>query len=219
MFNELWIEVKGYDYMVDVSPNRDMSLCQLLLYKNPQAFNVFGSPLLRGYYTTHDSTNAKITFTPTPNSGKSKLPIGMLPTQNFNAPLSYSMSIWIYMLTAILNVVLACIYYFILIPYLSHYIANTMTIVAVATGIVGCIVAFWVWVVLPVLQKKLGQQTDISAINITIPKVAASAQGIWPIVLMVGFATLVLKLSLRPRKQSRQSSEVKYDSIASNGMH
>jgi hypothetical protein len=27
LFNELWIEVKGYDYMVDVSPGQDMSLC------------------------------------------------------------------------------------------------------------------------------------------------------------------------------------------------
>lgn len=27
LFNELWIELKGYDYMVDVSPGHDMSLC------------------------------------------------------------------------------------------------------------------------------------------------------------------------------------------------
>lgn len=27
LFNELWIEVKGLDYMLDVSPNKDRSLC------------------------------------------------------------------------------------------------------------------------------------------------------------------------------------------------
>ncbi|MFO0117208.1 MAG: hypothetical protein ACK521_06205 [bacterium] len=59
--------------MVDVSPAQDRSLCQLQIYKNPLAFNVFGSPLFKGYYTIHDPANNKIGFVPTQQSLKPRL--------------------------------------------------------------------------------------------------------------------------------------------------
>lgn len=64
MFNELWVQIRGADYMVDVSPNRDRTLCQLVIYKNPLAFNVLGTPMMIGYYTVHDTVNGKIGFVP-----------------------------------------------------------------------------------------------------------------------------------------------------------
>lgn len=73
IFNELLIEVRGEDYMADISPKGDMSLCQLLLFKNTMAFNLFGTPLFRGYYVTHDTVNAKMQFVPVPNSPKKRL--------------------------------------------------------------------------------------------------------------------------------------------------
>ena len=157
IFNELLIELKGIDYMADISPNKDMSLCQLLLFKNTMAFNVFGTPLLRGYYTTHDPVNAKMTFVPVPGSLKTRLQLGMLPINFLQAPISNEFSIWIYLLTAVLVVVMAAIYYFVLIPVLGQYITNSTLVVGISTVIVGGVVAGWVWGVLPLLKDAFGE--------------------------------------------------------------
>jgi hypothetical protein len=87
MFNELWVEIKSEDYLVDVSPEKDGSICSLLIYKNPQPFHVFGTPFLQGYYTIHDADNSKIGFAPNTLSNKSKLQSGTLPVQFLDAPL------------------------------------------------------------------------------------------------------------------------------------
>lgn len=165
MFNELWIEIKGMDYMFDVSPNRDNSLCQLAIYKNPLAFHVFGVPMLRGYYTIHDPVNSKISFVPTPNSVKTRLQIGILPSNYLPAPVPQSFNTWIYVITAIITVMLACLYYFVLIPYLKRYISNQMLVVLAGTAIVGSIVASYVWGVLPKLKDAFGQQTEVSGLD------------------------------------------------------
>jgi uncharacterized membrane protein YfhO len=89
----------------------------------------------------------------------------MLPVNFFEAPLPYETSIWIYVITAILTVLLACLYYFFLIPFLKTYISNTMLIVLAATVIVGGIVALYVWVLLPVLKKAFGEQTEVTNID------------------------------------------------------
>lgn len=122
MFNELWIQVLGRDYMIDISPAKDRSLCQLMFYKNPLAFNVFGTPIFTGYYTTHDPVNNKISFVPTPNSPKTMLQIGTLPANFFDAPLSETTTIWVYVITAVVVVALACLYYFVIIPQLSKVV-------------------------------------------------------------------------------------------------
>ena len=45
----------------------------LQIFKNNLAFNVFGTPLFRGYYTIHDPILNKIGFVPTARSLKSNL--------------------------------------------------------------------------------------------------------------------------------------------------
>lgn len=156
MFNELWIEVSGKDYMMDVSPNRDRTLCQLAFYKNPLAFNVFGTPLFMDYYTTHDPVNNKISFVPTKNSTKTRLQIGMLATTMFDAPLSMEVSIWVYVITGVCVVGIAVLYYFVLIPELNKVISSKIGVVLIATVVAGGLAAAYVWGVLPAVKKAFG---------------------------------------------------------------
>ena len=81
----------------------------------------------------------------------------MLPVNFFEAPLSYEFSIWIYLITAVLVVVLAVVYYFALIPLLSRYIETQMLVVLISTGIIGGIAAGWVYGILPILKDEFGE--------------------------------------------------------------
>ena len=85
---------------------------------------MFGAPLFRGYYTIHDPANNKIGFVPTPQSPKTRLAIGMLPTNFFDAPLPLETSIWIYVITGLVVVALGVLYYFVIIPQLKKVISN-----------------------------------------------------------------------------------------------
>jgi hypothetical protein len=175
MFNELWIEVSGADYLMDVSSNRDRSLCQLAFYKNPLAFNVFGTPLFMGYYTTHDPVNNKISFVPTKNSPKTRLQIGTLATNQFDAPLTLEVSIWVYVITGVCVVGIAVLYYFVLIPELNKVITSKILVVLVATVITGGLAAAYVWGILPAVKKAFGAQTEVDQVDpSTIPLVQAS---------------------------------------------
>ena len=60
-----WIEISPYDYMVDVSPGGDGSICQLMIFENPFPFNLIGIPGFNGYCTIHDPDNSRIGFVPT----------------------------------------------------------------------------------------------------------------------------------------------------------
>jgi hypothetical protein len=108
--------------MVDVSPDKDRSLCQLLLFQNLLEMNVFGGPIFKGYYSIHDPKNNKIGFAPLYNSPKRTLQIGEVPLASFNAPAEVEMSIWVYLVTALFVVILAGVYYFVLIPELAKCI-------------------------------------------------------------------------------------------------
>ncbi|MFO0117207.1 MAG: hypothetical protein ACK521_06200 [bacterium] len=48
----------------------------------------------------------------------------MLPTTFFDAPLPLETSIWIYVITGIVVVGLACLYYFVIVPELKKVISN-----------------------------------------------------------------------------------------------
>lgn len=48
----------------------------------------------------------------------------MLPTNFFDAPLSFETSIWIYVITGLVVVGLGCLYYFVIIPQLKKVISN-----------------------------------------------------------------------------------------------
>lgn len=77
MFNRLWVELKAADYIIDVSG--DWSLCQLMIFKNPLGFNIYGAPLFHGYYTIHDPVEGSIGFVPTATSPKKRLALGEVP--------------------------------------------------------------------------------------------------------------------------------------------
>lgn len=79
LFGGLWIELRGEDYLVDVSPDLDRSICQLMLFKNILDMNVFGTPIFKGYYVIHDPKNDKIGFAPLSKSPKKPLKIGEVP--------------------------------------------------------------------------------------------------------------------------------------------
>jgi hypothetical protein len=73
--------------MVDVSDNKDNSLCQLMIFQSLFDINVFGGPIFKGYYSIHDPFNNKIGFAPLKNSPKKILQIGEVPLTPFDAPI------------------------------------------------------------------------------------------------------------------------------------
>ena len=79
LFSGLWLELRGDDFLVDVSPDQDRSLCQLMLFQNILDMNVFGTPIFKGYYAIHDPKNDKIGFAPLSKSPKLPLRIGEVP--------------------------------------------------------------------------------------------------------------------------------------------
>ena len=157
MFNELWVELRGVDYMIDVSEENDHSLCQLMLFKNSLGFNVFGAPLLKGYYTIHDPVKNAIGFVPTPLSPKIRLPLGTVPEAYFVAPLTYEISIWVYVITSVFIILLAGLYYFLLLPELKIWIPDSPILVTgIATVFVNGVVAAYVFLLLPLVKKWFG---------------------------------------------------------------
>lgn len=51
MFGDIWLEIRPDEYVLDVSENKDRSLCLLTFERNNEDFNIIGHPLLMGYYT------------------------------------------------------------------------------------------------------------------------------------------------------------------------
>ncbi len=59
-----WIEILPEDYIIDVSPNGDGSVCMLQFRANIYDFIVLGTPILQNYYVTFDMENTTATFIP-----------------------------------------------------------------------------------------------------------------------------------------------------------
>lgn len=95
-----------------------------MIFKNPLGFNVYGASLFRGYYTIHDSVTNTIGFAPTPGSPKGRLESGEIPDAFFVAPLTFQISLWVYILTAIFVIGVATLYYFALLPWLRTEIKS-----------------------------------------------------------------------------------------------
>lgn len=87
-FSGYWIEIHPRDLFIDVSQSQNGGLCMMLIQKNSYPFNLFGAPMLRGYYTTHDPVKSIISFVPTPNSPKLPLPSGPIPEQELEIDFS-----------------------------------------------------------------------------------------------------------------------------------
>ena len=59
-----WLELRPEDYLLDASDNGDGSVCIFSFTQNSDEFWLLGDVFYRGYYVTHDDTNAKIGLAP-----------------------------------------------------------------------------------------------------------------------------------------------------------
>ena len=58
------------DYLQDTSDAQDGSVCTLKIVQNTENFNIFGTPLMIGYYVMFEADNNRIGFTPNKVSSK-----------------------------------------------------------------------------------------------------------------------------------------------------
>jgi len=57
MFQNMWIEVKPEEYLIDISENGNREVCHILMIGNNYDFFLFGLPIYQGYYTIHNMWN------------------------------------------------------------------------------------------------------------------------------------------------------------------
>ena len=70
LFNDVWLQMNKEDYFYDSSEAQDGSVCMLRIMANSENFNIFGTPLMQGYYVVFDADNHRIGFGPSSNSDK-----------------------------------------------------------------------------------------------------------------------------------------------------
>lgn len=85
MFGDYWIEITPEEYVLDVSEHNDQSLCIFAISANSEDFNVFGHPLLQGYYSTFDMESGTIGFAPHTQSTKYALADAVLPSKTLSS--------------------------------------------------------------------------------------------------------------------------------------
>ena len=85
MFGDYWIEVRPDEYVLDVSKEKDGSICILAVNKNSEAFNIFGFPVLQDYYSVFDMEEGRIGFAATPGSKKDALAAATLPSSSLSS--------------------------------------------------------------------------------------------------------------------------------------
>ncbi len=72
------------DYVVDVSPAGDGSVCKLRIKSLNAPFNIVGMPIYLGYYVTHDYSNPKEqTMSFAPHSNSEKKPVELVSGSRF----------------------------------------------------------------------------------------------------------------------------------------
>lgn len=57
MMQNMWIEVKPEEYLIDISENGNREVCHILMIGNNYDFFLFGLPIYQGYYTIHNMWN------------------------------------------------------------------------------------------------------------------------------------------------------------------
>ena len=83
MFGGKWVKILADEYVVDISENKDRSICVLLLSEGEQSFFIMGLPIYMNYYTIHDEENSRIGFVPNINSNKRMLKEDKQPQRVF----------------------------------------------------------------------------------------------------------------------------------------
>lgn len=104
LFGDKWITVSPDDYVLDISENKDRSMCVLMLTQGEQAFFVMGLPAFMDYYTIHDEDNNRLGFVPHSNSKKGALVDGKQPSQGFEStnPTDLPVSIWSWVISSVM---------------------------------------------------------------------------------------------------------------------
>lgn len=76
MFDNKWITIEPHEYLVDISDQKDGSICVLLMAQGDADLFVMGLPLFMDYYTVHDDTKGRLGFVPHTTSDKGNLESG-----------------------------------------------------------------------------------------------------------------------------------------------
>ena len=83
MFNSKWLQVEAKDYVIRDSDR----FCIINIRPIDMPFNVFGMPLLAGYYSTFDPRQGTMTVGPNVGSTKSDIISGTIITDVVNSNL------------------------------------------------------------------------------------------------------------------------------------
>jgi len=143
MFGDYWLEITPEEYVLDVSENGDQSLCIFALSKNSENFNVFGHPLLQGYYSHFDMENGTIGFAPHSQSAKYALSDATLPSKTLSSEgkkLVAEVITWC--LLGGITVGIFFGFYLVLFPFLHEKYPDN------EYNVVGCSTVFWLGVAL-----------------------------------------------------------------------
>jgi hypothetical protein len=75
-----WIVANSADMIIDISANKDKSLCMLAFLPNRSSFWHLGQAFYKDYYIVHDFDRLLMQFAPTEEAKKTRLElVGTLP--------------------------------------------------------------------------------------------------------------------------------------------
>lgn len=135
MFDDKWLKLEPDDYVIDASNNNDGSVCLLLLIGLDGPYSIFGTPLIKGYYTSHIMEGngvAKLKIAPNNISSKPVPFEGGTPNQFFDfnkrgasTPNSGSSGVvWVYIMEAICLIGLILLFVYVALPAMKNSFEN-----------------------------------------------------------------------------------------------
>ena len=77
-----YVEVAAKDYVIDVSEDKDRSICLIQISKTDSPFLIIGMPLFVDYTTVFDDIESFVIFLPTEGSEKQTLERGSIPRKS-----------------------------------------------------------------------------------------------------------------------------------------
>jgi hypothetical protein len=89
LIGSYWVELNSRDMLIDISPDRDRSLCVCRFLPSTDEIWVLGQSLYKDYYMTHNPDQMTITFTPTEKRRKSAVEMGIKPEAAFQRGFSW----------------------------------------------------------------------------------------------------------------------------------
>ena len=81
MFDNRWVQIRGEDMVIDISPKQDMSLCMVNFLPSVDDYWVIGNSIYKEYYVTHNPDQNIIAFTPNERLIKEPLYLDSQPTK------------------------------------------------------------------------------------------------------------------------------------------